>query len=211
MPEREYAWPTWLCMLRNCMGCGTSTNACGTKGPVTEPLGPYKLKLSSGYQITISWLLLGVRGAITLTHFVLRSLYTLKWKTCPGGLMDLGGFSFWQRLPLLSLCDMEAKTWPPVESTRKRKIRQRSEQHISLSSTSKFNRVRSRKPRRILSRIVLAVLLRFGNLLRIAENMSFPNCFDCGENWIAWNCLDHVCFRIALNSIGIANHLIHST
>ena len=211
MPEREYAWPTWLCMLRNCMGCGTSTNACGTKGPVTEPLGPYKLKLSSGYKITISWLLLGVRGAITLTHLVLRSLYTLKWKTCPGGLMDLGGFSFWRRLPALSRWDIEAKTWPPREATWKWKIRQRSEQHISLSSTSKFNRVRSWKPRRILSRIVLAVLLRFGNLLRIAENMSFPNCFDCGENWIAWNCLDHVCFRIALNSIGIANHLIHST
>ena len=148
---------------------------------------------------------------ITLTHLHLRSLYTLKWKTCPGGLMDLGGFSFWRRLPLLSLCDMEAKTWPPVESTRKRKIRQRSEQHISLSSTWKFNRVRSRKPRRILNRIVLAVLLRFGNLLRIAWIMAFPNCFECGENWIAWNCLDHVCFRIALNSIGIANHLIHST
>ena len=202
MPEREYAWPTWLCMLRNCMGCGT-----------TDPLGPYKLKLSSGYRITICWLLLGVRGAykITLTHLLLRSLYTLKWKTRPGGLMDLGGFSFCLRLPPLSVWDIAVKTAPPSEATWKRKIRQRSEQHISLSSTSKFNRVRSRKPRRILSRIVLAVLLRFGNLLRIAWIMAFPNCFDCGENWIAWNCLDHVCFRIALNSIGIANHLIHST
>ena len=200
MPEREYAWPTWLCMLRNCMGCGT-----------TDPLGPYKLKLSSGYRMTIFAGRACKAYKITLTHLHLRSLYTLKWKTCPGGLMDLGGFSFWRRLPPLSRWDIEFKAWPPREATWKWKIRQRSEQHISLSSTSKFKRVRSWKPRRILSRIVLAVLLRFGNLLRIAWIMAFPNCFDCGENWIAWNCLDHVCFRIALNSIGIANHLIHST
>ena len=37
--------------------------ACGTKGPLTAPLGPYKLKLNSGFKITISWLLLVVRGA----------------------------------------------------------------------------------------------------------------------------------------------------
>ena len=166
MPEREYAWPTWLCMLRNCMGCGT-----------TDPLGPYKLKLSSGYRITICWLLLGVRGAykITLTHLLLRSLYTLKWKTCPGGLMDLGGFSFCSRLPALSVWDIAVKTAPPSEATWKRKTRQRSEQHISLSSTWKFNRVRSRKPRRILLGIAC-------NCLELLGPCLFPNCFEFNSN-----------------------------
>ena len=44
--------------------------------------------------------------------------------------------------------------------------------------------------KRIFCRIAL---LRFENSIRIAWIMAFQNCFECGKNWIAWNCLDQ-CF-----------------
>ena len=68
-----------------------------------------------------------------------QCLYKLRWKTCPGGLMDLGGSSFWRRPPRLRSWDIACKTLPPSEATWRRKIRQSSEQHISLKATSKFN------------------------------------------------------------------------
>ena len=48
-------------------------------------------------------------------------------------------------------------------------------------------------------------LLRFGNLLRIAWIMAFPNCFECGKKLNCLELLGSWFFRIALNSIRIAS------
>ena len=48
-------------------------------------------------------------------------------------------------------------------------------------------------------------------LLGIAWIMAFPNCFECGKKLNCLELLGSWFFRIALNSIRIANHLIHNT
>jgi len=65
--------------------------------------------------------------------------YTLRRKTCPGGLMPLGGCTSWWMLHLLRCWDSACKTLPLWEATQNRKTKwlpQQTSKAISKSSIS---------------------------------------------------------------------------